>query len=181
MKHNPLQLAIANESSLSHNVAVVSSVEITEDDLNETNLINAYKKINQLYKKADKDDKVCIKIFCSQCQTLHFQILISTIKKWGYYPKELGLDMFIKALLKFNMAVKISEKSENGVKADKLLLTRSSEDRDTVRLYEMLYDQAKTCNEVFDPLGMFSQQLFNTCACNNVSVAMIILRQYVNS
>ena len=58
-------------------------------------------------------------------------------------------------LVKYEIAEKTNERSENGVLAEKLELTKQSENRETIRLFQLLYEKFKLENQIFDPLGIF--------------------------
>ena len=66
--------------------------------------------------------------------------------------------MIVKALEKFKIAKLNTKKHQNGVTSDVLSLTRTTADRQTVRLYKILYQKMRAINVVFDPLGEFHNE-----------------------
>lgn len=63
----------------------------------------------------------------------------------------------IQALVKFNVAVLSKKKASNGLTAGVLTLTRKTDDKQTVRLFKMLYQKFRATNIVFDPLELFHE------------------------
>ena len=60
--------------------------------------------------------------------------------------------------MKYKVGVLSTKKSPNGLKADMLTLTKTTDDRETVRLFKMLYQKFRAINTVFDPLDLFHNQ-----------------------
>ena len=63
----------------------------------------------------------------------------------------------LQLLLKFKIAELINKKTNNNKSAEALQLTTKTDNRDTVRVYKILYEKNKEAGQKFDPLKIFSQ------------------------
>ena len=63
----------------------------------------------------------------------------------------------MKALEKFDIAKRITVKSDNNVQCDKLQLTTESSDVNVVRMFRLMHCKAKESKLLFDPLGIFEK------------------------
>lgn len=115
---------------------------LSEEETDDNIIMSGLTKIVKMYSKS-RDNK----------------ILMSVVRRDSLYPKinGLGLDDFIKVLEKYGIGITSKEKTGNKVSAEMLVLTSESEDPEVLRVFEIMYERAKTMGLKFDPLKKFEK------------------------
>ena len=82
---------------------------------------------------------------------------LSVIRRSRLYLAKVGADAFFEALLEFGIGQIVERVTGNNKKAKALKLTYKAENRDTLRVYQLMYEKSMKEGITFDPLGVFSQ------------------------
>ena len=73
---------------------------------------------------------------------------------------QIGSIMFVsfsKALEEAKIAMIVNQKSNNNKDFKALKLTTETDDKDTIRVFQILFDLNRKNGDIFDPLSMFGQ------------------------
>ena len=89
-------------------------------------------------------------------KSFFLQIYLSVIRRAKFYLPKVGADAFFEALKEFGIKQVVERITGNNKKAMALKLTYEADNRDTVRVFEMMYEKSKTDGVIFDPLKLFS-------------------------
>ena len=81
---------------------------------------------------------------------------LSVLRRGKLYLAKAGPEAFIKALEEYNIAQVVEKQTGNKKMISALELTYQAEDRDTIRMFKLMFDISKKEGIIFDPLAMFS-------------------------
>ena len=80
---------------------------------------------------------------------------LSVIRRAKIYLPKVGADAFFEALTEFGIGQIVDKVTGNNKKAKALKLTYKADNRETLRVYELMYEKSKKEGVIFDPLGVF--------------------------
>ena len=81
---------------------------------------------------------------------------LSVLRRGKLYLSKVGPEAFIEALQEFKIAQVVERQTGNKKQILALKLTYKAEDRDTIRMFKLMYDLSKKEGISFDPLELFS-------------------------
>ena len=90
--------------------------------------------------------------------SIFFQMLLSVLRRGKLYLTNVGPESFLRALEEFKIGHVVERQTGNKKKVLALKLTFQVDDRESIRMFKLMFDKSENEGVIFDPLKMFGDE-----------------------